>query len=98
MKIFQRPLEKTGAKDARISTGSKEKERFTLVLAVMADGKKVSPRIIFKGTPFIPPTVSGKGKSTLPRKNSVTWEIHPANRAKHGYPPNGMSVGVQEKS
>ncbi|CAB1121343.1 unnamed protein product [Ectocarpus sp. CCAP 1310/34] len=91
-------LEKTGAKDARISTGGKEKERFTLVLAVMADGKKVSPRNIFKGTPFFPPTMSGKGKSTLPRKNSVAWEIHPANRAKHGYPANGMSFGVQEKS
>ncbi|CAN0345754.1 unnamed protein product, partial [Scytosiphon promiscuus] len=63
-------LEKTGAKDARISTGGKEKERFTLVLAVMADGQKVPQRIIFKGTPFIPPPVRGKGKSTMPRKNS----------------------------
>eukprot|EP00903_Cladosiphon_okamuranus_P014547 g13494.t1 len=91
-------LEKTGAKDARISTGGKEKGRFTLVLAVMADGEKVSPRIIFKGTPFIPPAVRGKGKNTLPRKNSVAWEILPANRAKHGHPDNGMSFGVQERS
>ncbi|CAM9719098.1 unnamed protein product [Pylaiella littoralis] len=34
-------LEKTGAKDARISTGGKEKERFTLCFAVMTDGGKV---------------------------------------------------------
>ncbi|CAN0368452.1 unnamed protein product [Ectocarpus sp. 12 AP-2014] len=31
-------LEKRGAKDARISTGGKEKERFTLCLAVMQEG------------------------------------------------------------
>eukprot|EP00903_Cladosiphon_okamuranus_P022567 g20762.t1 len=74
------------------------RQRFTLVLAVMADGKKVSPRIIFKGTPFIPPTVRGTGKNTQPWKNSVAWEILPANRAKHGHPANGMSFGVQEKS
>ncbi|CAN0514480.1 unnamed protein product, partial [Laminaria digitata] len=38
-------LEKRCAKDARISTGGKEKERFTLCLAVMADGSKVPLRI-----------------------------------------------------
>ncbi|CAN0098793.1 unnamed protein product, partial [Ectocarpus sp. 4 AP-2014] len=42
-------LEKRGAKDARISTGGIEKERFTLCLAVMADGGKVHLRILFKG-------------------------------------------------
>ncbi|CAN0226974.1 unnamed protein product, partial [Ectocarpus sp. 12 AP-2014] len=35
-------LEKHGAKDARISTGGKESERFTLCLAVMANGSKGS--------------------------------------------------------
>ncbi|CAN0001693.1 unnamed protein product, partial [Pylaiella littoralis] len=47
-------LEKRGAKDARISTGGKEKERFTLCLAVMANGSRVPLRIIFKGTPDCP--------------------------------------------
>ncbi|CAM9985588.1 unnamed protein product, partial [Ectocarpus sp. 4 AP-2014] len=41
-------LEKRGATDARISTAGKEKERFTLCLAVMADGGKVPLRITFK--------------------------------------------------
>ncbi|CAB1113618.1 unnamed protein product [Ectocarpus sp. CCAP 1310/34] len=93
-------LEKTGAKDARISTGGGQREGTLHARSGCHGGrqKNVSPRIIFQGTPFIPPTVSGKGKSTLPRKNSVAWEIHPANRAKHGHPANGMSFGVQEKS
>ncbi|CAN0581010.1 unnamed protein product, partial [Laminaria digitata] len=52
----------------------KEKERFTLCLAVMADGSKVPLRIIFKGTPFIPPARPGKGKSTQPRKGSIAAE------------------------
>ncbi|CAM9581629.1 unnamed protein product [Pylaiella littoralis] len=83
-------LEKRGAKDARISTGGKEKERFTLCLAVMANGSRVPLRIIFKGTPFIPPTKSGKGKSTQPRKGwcdarectlwiSESWKLRPNN-------------------
>ncbi|CAB1114542.1 unnamed protein product [Ectocarpus sp. CCAP 1310/34] len=91
-------LGKTGAKDARIATGGKEKERFTLCLAVSADGKKVPLRIIFKGTPFVPPATPGKGKATQPRKNSIAWEVLPANRSKHGLPVGGMSFGVQEKS
>ncbi|CAN0050933.1 unnamed protein product, partial [Pylaiella littoralis] len=55
-------LQQRSDKDARIATGGerKEKERFTLCLAVTADGKKVPVRIIFKGTPFIP-TVTGFG-------------------------------------
>ena len=39
----------------------KEKERFMLCFAVMADGKKVPLRILFKGTPFVPPATPGKG-------------------------------------
>ncbi|CAM9918791.1 unnamed protein product, partial [Ascophyllum nodosum] len=61
-----------------------EKERFTLCLAVMADGQKVPLRIIFKGTLFIPPRTPGKGKATQPRKNSIAAEILPANRSKNG--------------
>ncbi|CAB1115321.1 unnamed protein product [Ectocarpus sp. CCAP 1310/34] len=100
-------LEETGAKDARITTGgegellflSKQREGTLHVRSGCHGGRqKVLPRIIVKGTPFIPPTVSGKGKSTLPRKNYVAWENHPANRAEHGHPANGMSFGVQEKS
>ncbi|CAM9877062.1 unnamed protein product, partial [Pylaiella littoralis] len=55
-------LQPRGDKDARIATGGerKEEERFTLCLAVTADGKKVPVRIIFKGMPFIP-TVTGFG-------------------------------------
>ncbi|CAN0152944.1 unnamed protein product [Pylaiella littoralis] len=67
-----------------------EKERFTLCLAVMANGSRVPLRIIFKGTPFIPPTKSGKGKSTQPRKGwcdarectlwiSESWKLRPNN-------------------
>ncbi|CAN0378269.1 unnamed protein product [Ascophyllum nodosum] len=42
-------LEKHGAKDTHISTRGEKKERFTLCLiAVMADGKKVPLRMIFK--------------------------------------------------
>ncbi|CAN0343599.1 unnamed protein product, partial [Pylaiella littoralis] len=82
-------LQRRGDKDARIATGGKEKERFTLCLAVTADGKKVPVRIIFKGTPFIP-TVTGVGRATQPRKNSIAAEILPQNRRK--------SFGVQEKS
>ncbi|CAN0061695.1 unnamed protein product, partial [Pylaiella littoralis] len=66
-------LEETGAKDARIATGGEKKERFMLCLSVIADGKKVPLRIIYKGTPFIPPDKPGKGKSTQPRKNSIAW-------------------------
>ncbi|CAM9878076.1 unnamed protein product, partial [Pylaiella littoralis] len=72
-------LRQRGDKDARIATGGKEKERFTLCLAVTADGKKVPVRIIFKGTPFIP-TVTGVGRATQPRKNSIAAEILPQNR------------------
>lgn len=64
----------------------------------MADGGKVPLRIIFKGTPFIPPTKSGKGKSTQPRKGSIAAEIAPANRTRNGHPAGGMSFGVQDKS
>ncbi|CAN0109308.1 unnamed protein product [Ascophyllum nodosum] len=65
-------LERRGAKDARISTGGEghEKERFTLCLAVMADGSKVPLRIIFKGMPFIPPATPGKGTRVQPRKGT----------------------------
>ncbi|CAN0431252.1 unnamed protein product, partial [Pylaiella littoralis] len=63
-------LEETGAKDARIATGGEKKERFTLCLSVIADGKK----------------------------NSIAWEILPANRSAKGYPAGGMSFGVLEKS
>ncbi|CAM9804658.1 unnamed protein product, partial [Pylaiella littoralis] len=90
-------LQQRGDKDARIATGGKEKERFTLCLAVTADGKKVPVRIIFKGTPFIP-TVTGVGRATQPRKNSIAAEILPQNRRKFGHPMGGMSFGVQEKS
>ena len=76
----------------------KEKERFTLCLAVSADGKKVPLRIIFKGTPFIPPATAGKCKSTQPRKNSIVAEILPEIRHKFGHPAKGMFFGVQEKS
>ena len=71
----------------------KEKERFTLCLAVSADGKKVPLRIIFKETPFIPPATAKKGKSTQPRKNYIAVEILPGV----GHPAKGMSFGVQEK-
>ena len=80
------------------SSSGKEKERFTLCLAVMADGGKVPLRIIFKGTPFKPPAKSGKGRNTQPRKNSIAAEIAPQNRTKNGHPAGGMSFGVQEKS
>ncbi|CBJ33842.1 conserved unknown protein [Ectocarpus siliculosus] len=96
--LVETALEKTGAKDARIATGGKEKERFTLCLAVTGDGKKVPLRIIFKGTPFIPPDRPGKGKATQPWKNSIAWEMLPGNRSKNGYPVGGTSFGVQEKS
>eukprot|EP00903_Cladosiphon_okamuranus_P019191 g17651.t1 len=72
-------LEKTGAKDTRISTGG--------FAAHDLQGHAVHL-----------PAVRGKGKNTLPRKNSVAWEILPANRAKHGHPANGMFFGVQERS
>ncbi|CAB1102966.1 unnamed protein product [Ectocarpus sp. CCAP 1310/34] len=91
-------LEKGGAKDARISTGGKEKERFTLCLAVMADGGKVPLRIIFKGKPFIPPSTARRGKNTQPRKGSIAAEVLPANQTNFGYPVSGMSFGVQERS
>ncbi|CAN0229114.1 unnamed protein product, partial [Ectocarpus sp. 13 AM-2016] len=92
-------LEKDGAQDARISTGEKShNEGFTLCLAVMANGSKVPLRIIFKGTPFIPPTTPGKGKRAQPLKVSIAVEIAPGNRSKFGHPVSGMSCGVQEKS
>ena len=76
----------------------KEKEQFTLCLAVMADGGKVPRRIIFKGTPFIPPASRGKGKRAQPRAKSIAAEILPANRTKNDHPAGGMSFGVQESS
>ena len=72
----------------------KEKERFTLCLAVTADGGKVPLRIIFKGTPFIPPTSLGKGQRAQP--HSIAAEIFPANRTSHGHPARGVFFGVQE--
>ncbi|CAB1117081.1 unnamed protein product [Ectocarpus sp. CCAP 1310/34] len=56
------------------------------------------PAAHFKGTPFVSPATPGKGKATQPRKNSIAWEVLPANRSKHGLPVGGMSFGVQEKS
>ena len=75
----------------------KEKERFTLCLVVMENGSKVPLRIIFKGTPFIPPTRPGKGKNNQPRKGSIAAEIAPGNRTRFGDAGGGMSFGVQEK-
>ncbi|CAN0432379.1 unnamed protein product, partial [Pylaiella littoralis] len=86
-------LQQRGDKDARIATGGKEKERFTLCLAVTADGKKIPVRIILKGTPFIP-TVTGVGRATQPRKNSIAAEILPQNRRKFGHPMGGMFFGL----
>ena len=43
----------------------------------MANGSKVLLRIIFKGTPFIPPARPGKGKSIQPRKGSIAADIAP---------------------
>ncbi|CAB1098050.1 unnamed protein product [Ectocarpus sp. CCAP 1310/34] len=85
-------LEKRGAKDARISTGGKEKDRFTLCLAVMADGGKVPLQIIFKGKPFIPPSTAGRGRNTQPRKGSIAAESLPANRTKFGYPKDRFTL------
>ncbi|CAN0431392.1 unnamed protein product [Ascophyllum nodosum] len=64
-------LERIGAKDARIATAGKEKQRFTLVLAVMADGKKILPRIIFKGMSHIPTTPAHTGRPYKPCKNTI---------------------------
>ena len=64
----------------------------------MADGKKVSLRMIFKGTPLIAPAALGKGRQTQPRKGSTAAEIFPVNRTKFGHPAGGMSFGVQAKS
>ena len=64
----------------------------------MANGSKVPLRIIFKGTPFMPPARPGKGKSSQPRKGSTTAEIAPGNRTRFGHRAGGMSFGVQEKS
>ncbi|CAB1107081.1 unnamed protein product [Ectocarpus sp. CCAP 1310/34] len=91
-------LEKRGVKDARISTGGKEKDRFTPCLAVMADGGKVPQRIIFKGKPFIPPSTAGREKNTQTRKGYIAAEVLLANRTKFGYPVSGMFFVVQEKS
>ena len=71
--------------------------RFTLCLAAMEDVSKVSLRIIFMGTPFIPPTTRRKGKRARPRNNSIAAEIFPLNRTKFGHPAEAMSFGVQDK-
>ncbi|CAM9724160.1 unnamed protein product, partial [Hapterophycus canaliculatus] len=49
----------TGAKDARIATAGALKLRYTVVLAVRGDGRKIKPRIIYKGSPFIPGKTNG---------------------------------------
>ncbi|CAN0392809.1 unnamed protein product, partial [Pylaiella littoralis] len=54
-------IAKTGAKDARIATGGKEKLRYTVVLSVRGDGETVKPRIIYKGTPFFDYPAGGVG-------------------------------------
>ena len=77
------------------SPAGTEKERFTLCLAVMADGSKVPLRIIFKGTPFIPLTTPGKGKRAQPRNNPIAAEVTPGNRTKFGHSARSMSLGVQ---
>ena len=77
---------------------SKDKERCTLCVAVMTNGSKVPLRIIFKGTPFIPPARPGKGKSSQPRKGSIAAEITLGNRTRFGHHAGGMPFGVQEKS
>ena len=64
----------------------------------MANDSKVPLRIIFKGTPFIPPAKLGKGKNSQPRKGSITAEIAPGNHTRFGHPAGGMPFGVQEKS
>ena len=81
----------------------KEKERFTLCLAVMTNGitlclaimtngSKVPLRIIFKGKSFIAPARPGKGKSSQPRKGSTPAEIAPWNHTKFGHPAGGYFV------
>ena len=62
----------------------------------MANGSKVLLRIIFKGTPFIPPARTGKSKSSQPRKDSIAAKIAHGNRTRFGHPAGGMSFGVQK--
>ena len=64
----------------------------------MANGSKVPLRIISKGTPFIPPAMPGKGKSSQPRKGPSRQTLPPGNCTRFGHPAGGMSFGVQEKS
>ncbi|CAN0267204.1 unnamed protein product [Pylaiella littoralis] len=90
-------IAKTGAKDARIATGGKEKLRYTVVLSVRGDGEKVKPRIIYKGTPFVSKKTK-KGASTKPGKNTLTYQHMPANRTQFDYPAGGVGLGVQKAS
>ena len=75
-----------------------EKGKNASSFAVMVDGKKIPLRMIFKGTPFIPPAMPGKGGQTQPRKGSIASEILPVNHTKLGHLAGVMSFGVQEKS
>ena len=68
-----------------------------MVLAVRADGKKVKPRIIFKGTPFTPGKTR-KGNPTKPSPNSLSYQLLPANWTKFGYPTAGIGLGAQKAS
>ncbi|CAN0391161.1 unnamed protein product, partial [Pylaiella littoralis] len=69
-------LEKTGAKSACITTGGKEKLRYTVVLTVRGDGQKMRPRIIYKGSPFVGGT-KNPGAPKKPGKNSISYEHLP---------------------
>lgn len=81
---------------SRIHSG-KEKLRYTVVLAVRGDGQKVKPRIIYKGSPFIPGKTRS-GKPTKPATSSLSYHHLPANRTKYGYPAAGIGLGVQKSS
>ena len=64
----------------------------------MVIGNKVPLRIIFKGTPFIPPARPGQGKRSLPRKRSIAAEIAPGNRTRFGHPARSCRLVWKRKA
>ncbi|CAB1103828.1 unnamed protein product [Ectocarpus sp. CCAP 1310/34] len=88
-------LDKRGG---RMLASAQEARRRSASPCVLLSCKKVPLRIILKGTPFILPEVSGKGKRTQLRKGSISAEVALGNRTKFGHRVWGTWFGAQENS
>jgi len=77
------PLLPTGVHSAPIRTTGHERNRFTVCLCAMADGRKLKPYVVFKGVRPIPELRNVPGMVVSLSRNGWTNEKLTEDWAKH---------------